>query len=287
MRYYLLISLAVLMFGGGFALNDTYRKLRGSDIVSSMENTLIGSVAGLIVLLCISGFDFQATPFTLLIAFIAALCSVGFLYFSFKALDRVNLSVYSLFSMLGGMVLPFLQGIMFYGEKLTLAKILCFVLISIALLLTVPGERKKGGMGYYAGIFVLNGMAGVLSKIFVSSPFEKTEEEWFSIWVAIFMILLSAGIYAVFAKKGPLPKWRPKPIAVGAGYGILNQVASFMLVLSLVHIDSSAQYPFVTGGVMIVSTAINFMGEKKPSINEIASVLVAFLGMLLLFLIPV
>lgn len=46
--------------------------------------------------------------------------------------------------MFGGMVLPFLQGILFYGEKITVAKAVCFLFITVALVLTVEkGERKK------------------------------------------------------------------------------------------------------------------------------------------------
>ena len=60
--YYALILLSVVMFGGCFALNDAYRKLRSS----SMESSFMGSLAGLIVLLFISGFDFRLhrSPFS-------------------------------------------------------------------------------------------------------------------------------------------------------------------------------------------------------------------------------
>ena len=116
--YYLIVIISVMMFGGCFALNDLYRKLRTSTMASSIENSFVGSVAGLVVLLAISGFDFQATPFTLCIALLSALCGMGFVFCSFKALDSANLSLYSLFSMLGGMALPFFQGILFYGERI-------------------------------------------------------------------------------------------------------------------------------------------------------------------------
>ena len=139
----MLILIAVVTFGGNFALNDVYRKLRGSDFASSMESSFIGSVAGLVVLFAISGFDFQVTRFTLWISLLKALCSVGFTLCSFKALDTVNLSLYSLFSMLGGMVLPFFQGILFYDEPMTVAKIVCVVCIGVALSLTVSRNDNK------------------------------------------------------------------------------------------------------------------------------------------------
>ena len=143
--YYGLILLSVAMFGGGFAFQDLYRKKRGSGLCISMEASCIGAVAGLIVLLAINGFAFEYTPFTLLMASWAALNGMAFTFCTFRALDYINLSLFSLFSMLGGMVLPFFQGILFYGEAFTLAKGICVAFIIAALLCTLKkGEKKKG-----------------------------------------------------------------------------------------------------------------------------------------------
>ena len=53
--YYALILISVSMFGGCFAFNDLYRRLRGSSFFISMECALFGSLAGLIVLLAVNG----------------------------------------------------------------------------------------------------------------------------------------------------------------------------------------------------------------------------------------
>ena len=75
---------------------------------------------------------------------------------------------------------------------------------------------------------------------------------------------------------------------ISASSGVVNRVTNYFLVIALAHgIDSSIQYPMVTGGVMIVSTVIAFFGKNKPSRREVLSVILAFLGLLLLFLIPV
>ena len=275
------------MFGGCFALNDLYRKLRTSTMASSIENSFVGSVAGLVVLLAISGFDFQATPFTLCIALLSALCGMGFVFCSFKALDSANLSLYSLFSMLGGMALPFFQGILFYDEKVTVAKIVCVVFICIALALVVSRDKSKNGTAYYIGVFVLNGMIGVLSKIFTSAPFEKTSAEWFSIWISVFTATISGILWIVAFRKKSVQGYTWKAFGVGALNGAINRVANFLLVIALLHLEASVQYPMVTGGVIIVSTLICFFGKNKPSKKEVFSVLMAFSGMLALFLIKI
>ncbi len=289
MGYYGLILLSVVMFGGGFALTDIYRKMRGSSLCVSMEAAFIGAFAGLAVLLLINGFAWEFTPFTLLMALLAALNSIAFTFFSFRALDKINLSLFSLFSMLGGMALPFFQGILFFGEGLTVAKIVCTVFICAALLLTVTRGESRGGWLWYAGIFVLNGMSGVISKLFTSASFEKTSAEGYSIWCAICTLIVAgaAWIFLVRRKRGSRAAYTPAAFGVCALQGGISRIANYLLVIALLHVDASVQYPMVTGGVMIVSTLIALFGEKKPTVKEMLSVAVAFLGMLALFIIPI
>lgn len=282
--YYALIMLSVVVFSGCFAFTNIYRKYRGAGLQVSLESTFIGSIAGIIALSVINGFKIEFTWFTLVMAILKALSGFGFSYCSLKALGRINLSLYSLFSMLGGMALPFLQGIIFYGEDLTVAKLICFIVITIALLITIEkGERKKGTI-FYIGIFVLNGMSGVLTKIFTSAPLEKTSPEAFQILICVCSVVISAFVLLAFFRKSAFKnKSSVKIFGVCAASSILNKIANLWLVIALMHVDASVQYPMVTGGTMIVSTIICFFGENKPSKKEILSVIVAFFGMFALF----
>ena len=296
--YYGLIILSVVMFGGGFAIQDLYRKKRGSGLMISMESACIGAVAGLIALLALNGFSFEFTPFTLVMALWAALNGIAFTFCTFKALDYINLSLFSLFAMLGGMILPFFQGILFYEEGFTLAKIVCVCFVCAALLCTIEKGAKKSGAIFYVGVFVLNGMSGVISKIFTASEFSKTSAAGYSVWIAVVTVILSGAAWLIMAKQ---EKRRPsqedsfkvekknllQSYALGAIYGAVNRVANFILVFALVFVDTSVQYPMVTGGTIIVSTVISCFGDRKPNKKEIISVILAFVGMCALFFIPV
>lgn len=285
--YYALIMLSVVMFGGCFAVNDAYRKMRGSGLKISMQCVLISAFPTLLVLLIMNGFKFEFTPFSLLMAFLTALNGIFFSFCSFKALGKINLSLYSLFSMLGGMALPFLQGILFYGEDLTLAKGVCFILIVAALLITVERGEKKNGTIYYVGIFVLNGLSGVLSKIFTSAPFEKTSPTGFSILATIVKVVIVVSVLIVLRKQ-KTPKHTPLSVVLAGSNGVTNQLANLILLFSLAHVDASVQYPMVTGGTMIVSTVIAFFDKnRRPSKKELVSIALAFAGTLALFVIPV
>ena len=287
--YYLLIVFSVLLFGLNFAANDGYRRLCGSGLLVSIRSALIGGAAGLLVLLLWNGFCFEFTPFSFLMALSATACGIGFTFFSFNALEKVNLSLYSVFSMLGGMVLPFLQGILFYNERLTLAKALCFLLITVAILLPLGKSSVRQGAVYYVGIFLLNGLSGVLSKIFVSAPYEKVSAAGYSILVAITLVVSCLLLLLIFRLLGKRPPKKETPLSFGlcSLSGAANKVANFILVIALTHVDASAQYPMVTGGTIIVSTLLCFFGKQRPSRRELIAVAIAFLGTLVLFVLPI
>ena len=238
--YYAIILLSVTMFGGCFAPNDIYRKLRGNSLKISMQFSLMGSLAGLVVLLVINRFRLEFTVFTLIMALLSALNGFAFTFCSFKALGSINLSLYSLFSMLGGMALPFIQGIAFYGEKITLAKSVCFLLICIALLLTVEKDKKRNGALYYIGIFIFNGMSGVLSKFFASAPLRKTSAAGFTMLISICTVVISSVSLSFFFNNS---KDKTKPsllsITISSLNGITNKTANFVLVIALAHVDAS------------------------------------------------
>jgi len=287
--YYGLIIVSVFMFGANFILQDVYQKMRGNTLRISLEATIIGSFAALIALLIINKFKFEYTHFTLLIAFILSLDGLLFTFCSFKALGTINLSLYSLFSMLGGMLLPFFQGIFFYNEPFTLAKGVCLVLIIVALSLTITKDKNKSGFIYYVGIFVLNGVGGVFSKIFTESKYPTTSSAGLNMLVTIVSIVLCSAMLLFYIKpyssqEKPIDVKNSSVIAISGG---VSRIANYLLVIALLHVENSVQYPMVTGGVMIVSTLSCYLRKQKPLVKELISVLIAFLAMIALFAIPI
>lgn len=282
--YYFLIIISVIMFSSGFVFNDAFRKQRGAGLFATLEFSFISSIAALIVLFLINGFKLEFTPFTLIMAFISTINGFLFSVCTLRSLSSINLSVYSVFSMLGGMLLPFLQGIFFFGEKFTLAKLVCLLAIISALMFTLEKGKNKSGLLYYIGIFVLNGMSGVLSKIFTSAPYEKTSPEGYTILMTICMVIISGiGLLFVRNKQG---KINIRSVVSASSGGIINKLGNLLLVIALMHVDASVQYPMVTGGTMIVSTLFCFFGKNKPKKNELIAVALSFIGMLALFIIP-
>ena len=298
--YYALIMLSVIMFGGNFALKDVCRRQRGGGLKVTLEFTLIGAVAGLIVLVAINGFSLECTWFSLALAAVAALNSLAFSFCSFRALGTINLSVYSLFSMLGGMLLPFFHGIFFFHEEFTVSKAVCLAFICAALFLTLKkGETQKSGRIYYLLVFVFNGMSGVLSKIFAAAPTEwKTmasgelvSAAGYSILRALVSLVLTSTLLLTIFRGKPYEKEQTKRgvmigIVICLFSGPVNRVANWILQLALEFVETSVQYPMVTGGTMVVTTIIAFFTKSRPTVRQVISILLAVLGLTVLFVLP-
>ena len=66
--------------------------------------------------------------------------------------------------------------------------------------------------------------------------------------------------------------------------GILNRVANYLLMVALLVVPSTVQFPMVTGGVMIFSTLACYLTDRKPSKREWLSVIIAFVALVILAL---
>ena len=126
--YYGLLSVSALLFSFVFIFSDKYQEKYGSGNKATLIFTAGAHFAGLVALTIINRFRFEATVFTVIVAAVSAIDFILFNICSMRALGRTNLSKYSVFSMTGGMVLPFLAGILVFREEVTVGKIICLLL---------------------------------------------------------------------------------------------------------------------------------------------------------------
>jgi hypothetical protein len=88
--------------------------------------------------------------FSTVFALVLAASSLIFNVTSIKTVHLGSLSVYTLFTMLGGMMIPFFMGIFYLNEKISAATGAGTVLIIISMLLTVVfGKDRKFGVRFF------------------------------------------------------------------------------------------------------------------------------------------
>lgn len=274
--YYSMIVMSALLFSLQFMFNNGYQRESGNDWCAALKFSLYSSVAGLILLFVINRLCLEVTFFSFAVAFVYGIVNVALGYSSIKALTYANLSVYSIFSMIGGMILPFLYGI-FCGEALSAAKLICCGFIAASVLLGADrGKQSEKAFGYYSAVFFLNGMVGVISKFHQSRTELCVDSASFMMLTKTTTIFLSLVLILMLKKKSF--SVNKKAAALCVGYSVFNSMGNLMLLIALCHLPASVQYPIVTGGVIVFSTVIALLQKAHVTKKEILAAAVALLS---------
>ena len=280
---YLILILAAFLFAVQFLFNQQYRRLKGEGLDATMTFSLYTSAISFVILFALGGFQLHITWFSLLIAVLyAAVCLLSS-YAGLKAFVTANLSVYSIFMMLGGMLLPFAYGILFANEALSFAKVLSILLICTAVGCSFEkGAGGKNAYRFYAAIFVLNGLVGVLSKIHLSVPALAVDS--YSFMATIQLALLAMCLFYCLITRQGIPKQSGKLYLCLSGYAVCNGIGNLFCQIALTSLPASVQYPIITGGVMVFSTLISLV-RREPIGGKtyLAAVLACLSTILILF----
>jgi len=292
--YIALVFLATLLFSVQFVFNDVYQRGEGASVVTAMLFSIMTGLAGCMMLILTNADVFQYSFFSMGISFLAAAKNVLSAYLSIIVLSRTNLSLYSLYSMLGGMLLPFGYAIAFENEPLTWPKIICILLIMASLFIGLQGKESKPEekkqqtplLPFYLGIFVMNGLSGVFStihqragEIAVSSSAYSLMERGWGIVIAVIVLLICRLRGQNIRLHKPV-----RAIGSSAGYGLITTFANLILLIALLHIDASVQYPIVTGGVIVLSLMWDWIFGKKPNRFAVSAAAVSLTGLLFLII---
>lgn len=277
-----MLAVSALLFSSQFLFNQKFEEEYGSSLYSSLLFSFLSSLGGFVILFALNGFRMDFSPFSAVIAAISAVIGILYTIASVKSFEEVNLSAYSVFAMLGGMLLPFLYGIVFRSENITVMKILCCVFIIISLIFTIDFKSKSDKKIYYATVFMLNGLTGVCSIIHQSGANAVNSFSYLMLSrIAAFVICIPFLLC--------IRKTNPKAPAKNAllysfGFSAFCGIGNLLVLLALRHIQASVQYPIITGGVMFASLIISIIRHEKIGKREALATVAAFVSTILIAL---
>ena len=301
--YYILLFVAAILFSGQFIFTKTFQKYNGDSLKTTLK-LIFFSYVTIAVFFFIKAqigadtFRFGFSWFTLAMTFGIAVISISCVYLGVKVLGIGNTSVYSTFMMVGSMVLPSLVGILVYNEteKLGLKLIAIAVMLSATVFTTGDDQTKsnKKAILYYIGVFLLNGLIGVLFTVHQNQPElsaycelvngqMQSNSDVFMSWYGISTAMLSGVVLFVFnllekkksnvqsslettANKGidRIKNFLPS-LLVAIGYGVFNGMGNYFIAISTVKVGSSVTFPIVNGGTILVSTLFGLFLYKEKA----------------------
>lgn len=168
MLSYIYAFCAVVCIGLQFACTKFYQKVNGATILKSLLFTLLSGLVLFMLFISVNKFKIEISVFSIFMALAMALISIltGILSISVMSLGKVSL--FTTFMMLGGMVLPFIYGVIFLAEKVSVFSMVGLGVLIVSLVLPVTDKidvkKLKKLILCCILVFVLNGCCSIISK---------------------------------------------------------------------------------------------------------------------------
>lgn len=312
--YYAMLIGASFLFGSQFMVTKAFEKNYGKTVRASLSFSLLYSLfAGMIffiIKLISSGTVFNLNPFSLCMAFGLSLVNILSSAIGIKTLALGDIAVYSLFLMLGGMIVPFFAGIVFLKESVSVCNLIGVAIMIIALCLPVffgkknknAGEaqtdgdtKKKTSVFFYVlcvFLFILNGLSSTLSK-FNSVREGAALGAEFTFYTYGIQFVISLAAFALTTASGKSDKtqneekqpgilFRPVAIGCGAAFGAVNGTAFLMSSVAAEHVVAVAQYPLITGATILFSSLLAFLFyREKPTALQLVQIMISLAATIL------
>ena len=288
---------AVVLLALQFSTNKAYSIRCGSTASASLTFTTIAGFLSAAVSLLIAfatGEGFSVTPYSLVMAFLVAVFCCTYTFIGFKIMSLGNMSVYTMFLMLGGMLLPYLFGVFWLSEDVSLWRVIGVLLLVFSLAFPVIAKNKEGKSSAVfivlcLAVFVLNGCVSITSKIHqINETYETIGSASFScISNAINGVISACGLAVMNAKnkksesfkefQGKIAANKKAAALIVTANAACNGVSYMLQLVSAGKLDASVMYPMLTGGSVVLSALAGFVFFKEKPDR------ISFIGLLLSF----
>ena len=293
---YIIILLAVVCFAAQFAFTKLYEGQVGQSGTTTLVMLSGASFVGAVIFFLAEGGRIQFAPISWFWGVILAVIMLPYYMIGIKILSLGSLAIYSMFMMLGGMLVPFFYGVLFLEEKISIGKGLGTILLVVFIVLQAvwqnEGEKeKKAGdsktktlfISLCLVIFFIYGMTGVVAKAHSISE-GAVNEGSFTVISCSLTALMSFLILAVGCLKNrreAMPEikkaLKKKPLAIMVLLGAVAYGGSYLQLLAADSVPASVQFPLVSGGVIVLSALVSaFFFKDKISKREWITVAGAF-----------
>ena len=267
MDKYFLLLLSAFLFASQVIFTKLFERSNGSTYAATARFSLVSEAVALVVLLCSNGFRVEFTVFSVIMAGALAVVCVLANVIGIKTMSLGSVAVYTLFLMLGGMIVPFIAGAAFLDEQVKIPYIIATVLLGGALVLPVfdKGERQAQSkktfllfLAFCFVVFLLNGANSTIGKFHQVDESKAVGTTDFLILKGFFGVGIS-GILLLFCKEeNKYKRLVSKSTLIGsAGFAVVNVAATLLQLYCAITVDSCLMYPLVTGGVLVFTPVLS------------------------------
>ena len=310
MQYYLIILLSVIGLAATFIITKIYQNRTNTELRVSVLYNIMSGLCTAIVFYCFNGFTVHITPFSAMMAVIMTLFSGTYVILGFKLISMGHVSTYTLFLMLGGMMLPYFFGLGFLNEEFSVFRLIGLLLMIVSIVLTGmhdpksqvhsaqsesnPPSRKKHKKYLFLciSVFLLNGCVNIIAKAHQLPQYNEiavTAQEFVMLTALAKAIIFSLLYYYLCWRdhKKPLDH-RPARanftllvfLLIIAG-ALVDGLSCLGQLTSAAHLPATVLFPLVTGGsVILTALAGRLFFHEKPTKKALIGIILCFVATL-------
>lgn len=303
MQYYLLVFLSVIGLAANFCLTKLYQNHAGAGMrVSVIFNIITGAFTAAIFFIIngvMNGFSLEITSFSLLMAALLILFCGAYALIGFKIISIGSMAVYTMFLMLGGMMLPYFFGLIYLNEEFSYLRLVGLALMVVAIALSGGDggneQKKKHSLVFFSLcliVFCLNGGGSIVSKIH-----QLPQNEALTIAPTAFVMLagiirflsfslLYLGLWLRDRRKpredvAPI-QMSPKIVGIMFAFSAVDGLSYLLQLIGAAHLPASVLYPMITGGSVVLTAIAGLLFFKqKLSARAIVGIALCFIATLL------
>ena len=310
---YIYLFGASVCFSIQFIFNKLFESRSNGTYNAGMWSSLATAVCMLVYLLPAGGFSFAVSASALTCSLLYTISSLLCSGVTVLALHRGKIAVVTTYMLLGGLVLPFVWGIIAYGEALTATKAVGVVILMLSmassLLLDMQSKKQTdapktgGGLLFHFFCFILfltNGIVSIATTqsqkaadAVSSDDFPLLCEVEIAIAAAVILFIIGLlkmkngdrqGIKNAFcgiAKDGGTMTPKLFLILLGACalYAVCNGLGNILSLNCAQTMDASIQFPVISAVVIVLGAVFGWLiYREKIEKRDWISLILAALG---------
>lgn len=277
---YILIIIATILLAFDFAFQKKYQQTEGANLTSGLKFNALNGLFIAVIFFIISGFKVEFSLFSAVLSFALAFLITAYTIIGFIVLKNGNMAIHSLFLMSGGMLLPYVFGVLFLNEHLSIFRIIGGIVILIAVIISNKSKYKFKTSLYLLciAVFVLNGFVSIISKCHqINTTFSPVDTNSFVLYMGLSKFILGSLALIFCKRKDEKISFSSKnALLIIIASALVSGISSTLQFSSAKELPATVLYPLVTGGCIVFSALSGkvFYKEKISKIQWISIVLV-------------
>lgn len=285
MGSYIIIIVADILLAVGFVLQKEYQNNAGASMRSGLVYNLFTGIFTVAAFYLISGFRISFSWYSFLMASGMFIFNFAYLLTGFKIMKYGNMSMYTIFLMAGGMLVPYIWGVAFLGEKVSMLRIIGCIVIVVAIFISDFDKNQKIDKKIWLciAVFFMNGAVSVISKMHqINDVYKTVSSENFVFWSAAARTIV-CGVSMLILK--PRKTENVANLFCGKNWmiffasAVVGGVSYVCQLNGAVNIPATVLYPLITGGTVILSVvADRIVFKTKLTKQQYIGTAMCFVG---------